>query len=527
MKKIKSHEEEKKDIISMKIWNFNENTRVHVLASNFVSSDDLMWYTKLNSVVKNSIVSEQFRLSQWKNAFMSNRKLGDEFRYVFDRRYLKRFTGNSLDKPQILLKRMKIRDTTYEEEVVGLGDKYQSLFLGENKKMDYPQLHVEHSVCGSPGYSPQNACLYRMESKGSNFAYPYRQTLQIANKQKYYNSGPTNYRDSLVSDQYKSYLNFLKHAGLVRSNLTPDKNGNLSFSIPSGRYTKLSAIVCDMENVVQVDVELPTKNYILNKRNLALLKPLDPKKHYNEIRKTVNFLKGEKIKITDISTTYYNVVDSIDKVKKLQLEIAKMDGCDIWPDLLFLANWDKLSLEDKNKKYSSYFCHETNLFLYFKDREFFNQVVQPFIMNKYEKSIIDNWLLGNYEKIESLASVEFYDNLNAIEKILLIYILVLKEDTVEIAKRLVERIKLNSEAVEENQEYRNIWFDAVINTLKEEDLKSKKSEWHEIISDEDEFHKRSLPLIPTEDIPMSPSYVHCQNNIVKLNQHVMFIYYIN
>ena len=458
----------------MKLWNFNDNTRVHILASNFISSDDLMWYTKLNSVVKNSVVSEKFRLSQWKNAFMSNRKLGDEFRYVFDRKYYKRFTGNSLDRPQILLKRMKIRDTTYEEEVVGLGDKYASILLGDQKKLDYPYLQVEHSVVGSPRHSVQSRNLFDRMAYGAqqNINYSYKAPIQLTSKQNYSYSSYNNWNIQ-ASDQYKSYINFLKNAGIVRANLVPDKNGNLSFSIASGRYTKLSVIVCDIENVVQVDVELPTKNYSLSKRNLALTKPLDPKKHYNETRKSVNYSKGDKVKISDITTTNYNIVDSIDKVKKLQLEIAKMDGCDICPDLLFLASWDKLSAEEKLKKYSAYLCHETNLFLYFKDREFFDATIKPFLANKYEKSIIDNWLLENYESIEKYSSVEFYDSLNAIEKVLLVFILVQREETIDIAKHLTNRIKLNSEAVEENQEYRNICFDAVINTLKEEDIRSK------------------------------------------------------
>lgn len=459
-------------------------------------------------------MSEKFRLSQWKNAFMSNRKLGDEFRYVFDRKYYKRFTGNSLDRPQILLKRMKIRDTTYEEEVVSLGDQYTSLYLGENKKRDYPLMQVEHSVCGSPRYLHSSDHLFKSMSYGAqpNVNFAYKAPLQLTNKQKYHYSESYNKEQSCY--QHKSYTNFLKNAGIVRSNLIPDKNGNLTLSIASGRYTKLSVIACDFENVVQVDIELPTKNYTLSKRNLALTKPLDPKKHYNETRKSVNYVKGDKIKINDITTTNYNIVDSIDKVKKLQLEIAKMDGCDICPDLLFLATWDKLSPDEKLKKYSAYLCHETNVFLYFKDREFFNTVVRPFLTNKYEKSIIDNWLLGNYDSIESYSSVEFYDSLNAIEKILLISILVEREDTADIARQLANRIKLNSEAVEENQEYRNICFDAVINTLKEEDMRSKRSECHD---ESIHFDNDEKEIMECEDIPMSPAYMAQSNQM--LNFH--------
>jgi len=61
---------------------------------------------------------------------MSNRKLGDEFRYVFDRKFLKRFMGNTLDRPQLLLNRHKLRDTTFDDEVVRDGTQYKTKGTG-------------------------------------------------------------------------------------------------------------------------------------------------------------------------------------------------------------------------------------------------------------------------------------------------------------------------------------------------------------------------------------------------------------
>lgn len=226
-------------------------------------------------------------------------------------------------------------------------------------------------------------------------------------------------------EQYKSYLNFLRHPGIVKANLIPDKSGNISFTLPEGKYSNLYIIVADMENVSQIQLELPSHLEELKKRELALTKPLDPKKNYNEVR-NVHFLsKGDKHKIKDLTSVGYNIIDCLEKVRNVQLEIAKMDGYDICPDLLFLTNWDSLSYEDQIKKYTKYICHETHLFLYFKDRPFFDKVIKPFIMNKLEKSFIDHWLLGNYDTIcEVYTSVEYYDNLNSVEKILLIHMVV-------------------------------------------------------------------------------------------------------
>lgn len=43
-------------------------------------------------------------------------------------------------------------------------------------------------------------------------------------------------------------------------------------------------------------------------------------------------------------------------------------------------------------------CNELNIFIYFKDKKYFNDIVSPFLENKMEKTFLDHYLLGNYEK---------------------------------------------------------------------------------------------------------------------------------
>lgn len=70
----------------------------------------------------NAVSLSIFRFHKWTNFYLSNRKLGDEFRYVFDRKYTQRFMGNQLDRPCLLLKRNFVRDTTFNDEVVNAGN---------------------------------------------------------------------------------------------------------------------------------------------------------------------------------------------------------------------------------------------------------------------------------------------------------------------------------------------------------------------------------------------------------------------
>jgi hypothetical protein len=76
----------------MKIFNINGSARVHIMTSNFIHSSALMNFNEVKNVLENSIVSERFKLSEWKNAYLSNRRLGDEFRYVFDRKIHRKFS---------------------------------------------------------------------------------------------------------------------------------------------------------------------------------------------------------------------------------------------------------------------------------------------------------------------------------------------------------------------------------------------------------------------------------------------------
>jgi len=56
--------------------------------------------------------------------FMSNRTLGHEYRYVFDRATAERQLGNLLDRPSLLMKRLFTRQTETENENLGAGSNF-------------------------------------------------------------------------------------------------------------------------------------------------------------------------------------------------------------------------------------------------------------------------------------------------------------------------------------------------------------------------------------------------------------------
>lgn len=61
---------------------------------------------------------------------------------------------------------------------------------------------------------------------------------------------------------------------------------------------------------------------------------------------------------------------------------------------------------------------------------------------------------------------------------------------------------MNAEAIEENLEYRNICFDAVINALREDPFGNRSERQDTVSEPEEEKEQKDY-----EDVPMSPAYV--------------------
>jgi len=53
-----------------------------------------------------------FPFAIWKNIFESEHEIGDEIRYVLDRKNKPALMGNTLQRPSLLMKKMMVRTTT-------------------------------------------------------------------------------------------------------------------------------------------------------------------------------------------------------------------------------------------------------------------------------------------------------------------------------------------------------------------------------------------------------------------------------
>ncbi len=60
---------------------------------------------------------------------MTGRNIGDEYRYIIDRRYAKKFPGNTLDRPSLLLNPWAVRETETGEQLAAAGGAFGATVL--------------------------------------------------------------------------------------------------------------------------------------------------------------------------------------------------------------------------------------------------------------------------------------------------------------------------------------------------------------------------------------------------------------
>jgi len=154
--------------------------------------------------------------------------------------------------------------------------------------------------------------------------------------------------------------------------------------------------------------------------DISMTSKLDKDKYYTEKREIATVASGKSLEILATSGTRITTVESIAKVLSLAAVINPGISNDINEFIPILTKWESFDFTQKCKEYSSHICNELNFFIYFKDKEFFDQVIQPFIKSKLIKSFMDKWLL-NEDLIEYIEDSKKYNSLNDFEIILLYF----------------------------------------------------------------------------------------------------------
>jgi hypothetical protein len=343
--------------VTVRVAHATPSTRVHVVANRFQPHRDA--YGQLNRFTLSSLgIREQLRLPTF---YVQGRQLGDEYRYILDRKYAAKYPGNMLDRPELLLNPWAVRDTATEQEQLEQGGEFAS---------DAPAAAVPNSLAGEGAAAD--------ESTGE------------------------------FSD-----LNFLAGDTLIAFNLKPDASGNVSVDLKELHGERMVYIVVvDLDRIEQRVLELPASDR--PQLDLRLADGLDPQQHFALEKQIAIAQANEQLQIDNLGSGRFQLFDSLQQVFDFYRTMMPHENLS---EFDFIVRWPKLSDDEKHDYYSRYACHELHFFLAQKDPAFFDTVVRPYLANKLHKTFLDHYLLN--DDLSVYRSPWYYEQLNTFEKILL------------------------------------------------------------------------------------------------------------
>ena len=371
--------------VRVQIANATEGTRAHIVALRYLPAYDMFAYLEGRSPATPSAVDIERALS----SYHAGRKLSDEYRYVLERRFTKKYPGNMLDRPSMLLNPMQLAESSFNAPI-GLGGGAGGRYGGRNKK-----------AAGSPA-SPKARAQAASGQPGG----------RLAN------------------------LDYLPRGSSLISNLRPDANGIVSVPLAAlGDGQDIHVLVIDGHQAIYdtaTRAEQPLKA-----RARSLTKSLDAKQHLVESRHIDFLAANETATIDQAHSPKVEVYDSLASIFRLFTTISNNSDLQ---KFAFVVDWPKMTPAQKADAYSKNACHELHFFLRQKDPEFFRAIVEPFLRNKLQKTFLDHWLLDS-DLIGYLEPWKFAQ-LNVIEQILLAQRLG-GDERESVARNLRELLELN------------------------------------------------------------------------------------
>ncbi|MCB9638529.1 MAG: hypothetical protein H6727_06425 [Myxococcales bacterium] len=344
--------------LTLQLSNVGPNTRLHLFATHFWP--DFNNFVQLYQARPDGVRS--MTLAQPKSDYATGRNIGDEYRYILDRKYAKKYPGNMLRRPGLLLNPWAVRKTSTEIQLGATGEGFGGFGRGG----------------GGWGHGAG-----RGDLRGRGYA------------------------------GISPNLDFLAHPSVLLANLRPNKQGQIV--IPRSKlkhHHLLRVLVFDGNQGLQRMLSLPEA--ATKYRDLRLIVSLPAKAHYTQQKQVAAVQKGGKFKLADITSSEMERLDSLERVFLL-LQTLCSDA--LLKDFAGLMGWPKMNEKQKLAFYGKHASHELNFFLYRHDNAFFNKVIKPYIANKYEKTFLDRWLLG--QDVTSYIKPWAYAQLNVFERILL------------------------------------------------------------------------------------------------------------
>ncbi len=344
----------------IRLLHWNRSTRVHVIAGHFMPEPAL--FTSLGGFTRWG--SGHKVPDHLPNLYSGGRAIGDEARYILDRRYARKYAGNRLARPGLLLNPWDKRST------------------------DSVALPV------SDGHAPPAAM--------GDMAGRVEMAESLSRKEQ-----------AAPAPAAGPKLDFLAGGSLAWFNLVPDTEGRI----------RLPATALGDRPVIQVQVEdeseaawqtLARTAPPIVSQDLRLARSLDAAGGATEVRESRGLVRGQSLTFGDFRNSRWEAYETLESVFALlrtlnpDPSLARFD---------WLMRWPSLNPEEQRARYSEFACHEVNLFLQRKDPRFFETVIRPHLANKRSRTFLDDYLLGS--DLKPYREPREHGRLNVVEKALL------------------------------------------------------------------------------------------------------------
>lgn len=352
--------------VVISLANAGEASRVHLIATRYVpafdafSSLDFGYRASPFEIIRGSNESQ----------YVSGRDIGEEYRYILERRGEKRFPGNMLTRPGLILNPWALNETSTDTDEAEKGKAYR-------RSRDMNQGAKKKDSAGS-----LSAGLEMDQSAAASDAPAFQ---------------------------------FLAAQPLVLTNLVAGKDGKLSIDVADlGDRQHLHVVAVSPYNTSSRNVALAEPEGGVKKRDIRLQKILNPEKDFTQRRNVTLLETGDVLTIDDLRSSELETYDTVAGVYGTLLGIAPNES---FTEFGFVAGWPNLEEAKKRELYSKYASHELNFFLSKKDPGFFQTVVQPYLQNKKDKTFMDHYLVA--DDLKSYLAPWKFSRLNIVERILL------------------------------------------------------------------------------------------------------------
>lgn len=347
------------DSLVIRMANATPRTRLHIFSSKFVPAFDAFDALGSGAALQPLMGTP----SQLRNLFVSGRSIGDEYRYIIDRRYAKKYPGNMLKRPGLLLNPWALRDTATANDKAEAGQDWERSNDAKTSSLRRKGIDPGAGVKGQ-------------------------------------------------SDSHS--LDFLAEPAGVSFNVAPGEDGVVRVKLNElGDRQYVRVIAVDSATAVERSITLPAEKTAF--KDLRLANGLNPKRHFTQ-QDQISILEPRKaFVIEDISTATFEAYETIGGVYQLLMTLSGRNAT--LAEFSFITEWPDHEDDRKRELYSKYACHELSFFIQRKDPEFFKSTVLPYLSNKKDKTFIDHYLLGSDLK-PYLQSWKFAQ-LNVVERILL------------------------------------------------------------------------------------------------------------